>query len=99
MLTASLRFLTSYAGGMGVVDIHCFDGCSCEPARIDAHRPESANSVFIEQRLKLRVQPGSIVRACGLQVAVLNLTSSGGHKFKLRSVTVTAASQIPGHGG
>jgi hypothetical protein len=76
-----------------VVSIQCFDGCECRSTRIDAHNLDIVNSVFVEHPLRLRLGVrGDIQRACGLELVVLNLTSSGGHKFKLRSITVTAAS-------
>ena len=74
---------------MGVVSVRCVSGCSCDMQRIDAHRVDAHRnvSVFLQHSFELR---GAGAR-CELQLQVLPETSSGGHKFKVRTVTLAAA--------
>lgn len=98
-IVARIRYLKSYAGGMGTVRLTCFGRCRCVPTVIDAHYRGSHGhtlSVFVETNVSIRQACGSIrqhghaqQQACGIQLFVLNTTSSGGHKFKARSIVVT----------
>eukprot|EP00326_Haptolina_ericina_P026421 CAMPEP_0181185494 /NCGR_PEP_ID=MMETSP1096-20121128/9535_1 /TAXON_ID=156174 ORGANISM="Chrysochromulina ericina, Strain CCMP281" /NCGR_SAMPLE_ID=MMETSP1096 /ASSEMBLY_ACC=CAM_ASM_000453 /LENGTH=187 /DNA_ID=CAMNT_0023274337 /DNA_START=29 /DNA_END=593 /DNA_ORIENTATION=+ len=39
----SVAYLSSYEG-IGIATIHCYGGCTCEPAEIDGHRPPAVTS-------------------------------------------------------
>ena len=87
------------AHGMGIVSVQCLTptGCACEEQRIDAHiaangsaamqtsGPLTAVSTATHQ-FGLRGASGE----CMLVARVLEASSSGGHAFKIRQLTVTA---------
>ena len=94
-----LEYLVSYER-MGIARLHCSGGCSCEPQTIDAHQLGEVRNVSIFTQYAFRVQAGGRAangkrasRDCELALRVLAQTSSGGHKFKVRSLSITAASQ------
>lgn len=75
-----LQYLVSYTS-MGQGNLECLGGCRCQPVRVDAHlttgrgswtRMSKLDVVWIER------QP------CNLRVTLMNNTSSGSHKFKVR---------------
>ena len=83
----AIEHLVSYEH-MGIVTVRCLGQCSCDLQRIDAHSTAAHRnvSVFLQHSFTLRGAGDS----CALQVQVLPQTSSGGYKFKLRTVTLTA---------
>jgi hypothetical protein len=87
---ASLEVLASYEG-MGIVRVECLGGCACIPLNIDAHRPENHASTWTRHSLVLATskEPRN-ARSCILQVSLLHATSSGGTRFSLRSVLLSA---------
>ena len=89
-LLVSIDYLTSFERA-GVVRVSCTHGCTCAETRVDAHRAGQAASVF--EDLILNVDGSSA--ECGLQLLVLNETSSGGHKFKVRQVKVSHEQASP----
>ena len=82
-----LHHLVSYAG-MGAARVECAAGCACAPRVVDAHRVGEVRNVSVFEAVELAAtaQKGP---PCELVVTVLNATSSGGHKFKLRALVVT----------
>ena len=83
-----IEHLVSYEN-MGVATVRCVGKCVCELQRIDAHRTDAHRnvSVFLQHSFALR---GSYDAAdCALQLQVQPETSSGGHKFKVRTVTLS----------
>lgn len=92
-----LEYLQSYEG-MGIVRLTCVAGCACEPQRIDAHHMGDLRnvSVFAQHSFKVTsvtglqagTQSQSLRHDCELQLRILKRTSSGGHKFKVRSLSV-----------
>ena len=91
-LSAGLTYLSSY-GSMGIAAISCEGGCTCERTEIDASRGASSKQQDVSLWNEAGV--GSVAmraseRSCDLAVTVLNRTTSGGHKFKLRGVTLHA---------
>ena len=82
----ALEHLTSYEG-MGMAQISCAGSCSCEPQLVDGHRVDAHRNVSVFQQHTFGVLGASA--ACSLLFFVPNRTSSGGHKFKLRTITVT----------
>jgi len=81
-----IEHLTSYEN-MGIVNLRCVGGCSCAMQRIDAHRTDAHRnvSVFLQHAFRLA---GANAAACALQLQVQPETSSGGYKFKVRTVTI-----------
>ena len=73
----AVDYLTSYEH-MGVVELRCVHGCSCEPQTIDAHAPAERASIR-----KVAYVHVSRLEGCALRLTVLEQTGSGGHKFKL----------------
>lgn len=86
VVKASIEHLTSYEG-MGRAMIRCVDGCACEPQTIDAHRVDAHRNVSVFLQHTLTITGGS--PTCGVQLQVLNESSSGGFKFKVRTITLT----------
>ena len=83
-----IEHLVSYEH-MGIATVRCVGRCACDVQRIDAHRTDAHRnvSVFLQHAFPLR---GSYEAAeCALQLQVLPETSSGGHKFKVRTVTLS----------
>jgi hypothetical protein len=100
-----LEHLTSYTG-MGMMALVCLGGCACEPQVIDAHKTNEIRNVsvfeshrFVARAVRSRVssrgRPSSTDAAaamCELVGTVLKRSSSGGHKMKVRSITVSTTS-------
>jgi len=82
---ATIEHLVSYEG-MGIVSVACVGGCSCDAHRIDAHRVDAHRNVSVFLQHAFDVRGGS--SKCGVRMQVLSETSSGGHKFKVRTVTL-----------
>jgi hypothetical protein len=85
-------YLSSYSA-MGQGAVTCDGGCSCERTEFDAYRGAEASQRDVS--LWQEVAVGSVVmrpsaESCDIAVAVLNTTRSGGHKLKLRGVTLSA---------
>lgn len=89
VVTVNIEHLVSYES-MGIATVRCVGGCSCATQRIDAHRTDAHRnvSVFLQHSFELRGTSDK----CGLQLQVLPETSSGGYKFKVRTVTLAATS-------
>ena len=96
---AQFSYLTSHVG-MGIAAMRCQRGCTCEPRTLNAHRVavdgERNVSIFKQQLLTLNIgeevdEEGATVAAalCWLRVSVLSESSSGAHKFKISTVSVT----------
>ena len=97
----TLSYLVSYEH-MGIASVACFDGCTCRAVRLDAHKPSAERiSAFVTRDLgPVSVARGAAPiggagwgqdeqsETCTLAVRVENETSSGEHKFKVRSVVV-----------
>ena len=91
-LSLNLMYLSSYSA-MGQGAVTCDGGCSCERTEFDAYR--GAEASLRDLSLWDEVDDGSVVmrpsaESCDIAVAVLNTTRSGGHKVKLRGVTLSA---------
>ena len=84
---AGLEFLVSWEG-MGRVALRCVRGCTCHEQRLDAHRTSNVHneSIFLRHFFHLR----GAAADCTLALRVLNESSSGAHKFKVRSLFVAA---------
>ena len=84
---AQLAYLTSYRG-MGTAAVNCVGACECPEQIIDAHDAGVNATVFATLALHVSSRPGAASigdeQTCGMQLHVLNRTSSGGHKFKVR---------------
>jgi hypothetical protein len=106
-----LEHLVSYEG-MGTVRLECSRGCECHEQLIDAHRTNGIRNVSVflshtftaraprRQHAALAERKGKQPMACELLLTLLERTSSGAHKFKVRSITVTGAlPMLDGHGG
>ena len=87
-VTVLLEHLVSYQG-MGRVLVECQAGCTCMPQVIDGHHvdPIRNTSVFVETSLAVCAVASQL---CQLRITVLHDSSSGLHKFKLRSLRVKA---------
>ena len=87
-VVVQLGHLVSYQG-MGRVLVECQAGCTCMPQVIDGHcvDPIRNTSVFVETSLAVCAVASQL---CQLQITVLNDSSSGLHKFKMRSLRVRA---------
>ena len=85
-----IGFLRSYEH-MGRAGVSCVRGCSCEPQVVDGHAVSMLRNVstFAEHVFKAFMSTRG--RACVLALRVLNTSSSGAHKFKVRDVTILAA--------
>ena len=85
-LEARLVHLVSYVG-MGVVRVLCLNGCTCDEQRLDAHSVSDTRnvSVFREARFELTGHG----HQCLLALRVSHETSSNGHKFKVRQISVS----------
>lgn len=88
---AQLAYLTSY-GGMGMAALNCVGQCACSEQLIDAHDTSGANAtVFATLTLNVSLNANldaGVPGPCGMQLQVLNRTSSGGFKFKVRHLIV-----------
>lgn len=84
-LQAGLEYLVSYEG-MGRAVLRCESFCSCKEQRLDAHRTSAVRneSVFIRHFFHIR----GATDACKISLRVLGESSSGGHKFKVRSLFI-----------
>ena len=86
-LEVELLHLTSYEG-MGIADVRCLAGCRCDAQRIDAHVPQAPGkrneSVFSPYQWRAWTLGDS--RSCLLLARLSDDTSSGGFKFKVRSL-------------
>ena len=102
VIKLSLEYLVSYEK-MGVARLTCTTGCSCAPQRINAHQVGDVRNVSIFAQYEFNVTrtlgelrgPGStlaMTHDCELQLRILEQSSSGGHKFKVRSIIVSADS-------
>ena len=82
-----ISYLSSYVG-MGAARVACHGGCACQPFELDAHRDarhsQQQVSVFVTHTVPAQFHG----RTCGIEVEVLNITRSGGFKFKVKAVTV-----------
>ena len=81
-----LLHLVSYEN-MGIVRLRCTAGCRCNDTLIDAHRLSRRRnvSVFTESEVSVWLEP---IDSCGIELRVDETTSSGSHKFRLRSLTL-----------
>lgn len=90
-----IEHLVSYEH-MGIATVRCVGSCACDAHSIDAHRVDAHRnvSVFLQYAFDLRYGDAPSTEraaggACALQMQILPQTSSGGHKFKVRTVTVS----------
>lgn len=92
-LTIKLEYLESYEA-MGIVNLTCSSGCVCSPQRIDAHKVGAFRNVSAFTQHSFTVMPYGERREillrhhCQLNLQILEDTSSGGNKFKVRSLLV-----------
>ena len=94
-----VEHLTSYEG-MGKVTLECREGCSCAPQLIDAHKVSDVRNVSVYETHTFTAKgqqqgAGKGPRAdggleCEFVFTTSQETSSGGHKFKLRALTVVS---------
>ena len=77
---------------MGRVELRCWGGCSCEAHVVDAHRVSYNDRNVSVYREHVFAMSGASA-SCTLRARVLKGTSSGGHKFKLRFVVISADEQ------
>ena len=84
-LQAGLEYLISYES-MGRAVLRCESRCSCREQRLDAHRTSTVHneSVFIRHFWQIR----GATDTCRISLRVLSESSSGGHKFKVRSLFI-----------
>ena len=93
-----VEHLVSYEG-MGMVQVACLGGCRCAPQVIDAHKVDGIRNVSIFDSYSFSVHGLSQERqhgrqaSCEFVLTVLEHTRSSGHKFKVRTITLT--SQLP----
>jgi len=87
-IAVGLEHLTSYEN-MGKVVISCSGHCSCEPHSVDAHRTSMVRNESVFARHYFDVLGAHV--QCLLRIVVHNSTSSGGFKFKVRSLTLAPA--------
>ena len=87
-LRIGLEFLVSYEQ-MGVATLRCRRHCACSDQRIDAHQVSAIHneSVFKQHHFIIT----GAHSACMMELEVASSTSSGLHKFKVRSLTVEQA--------
>lgn len=76
---------------MGIAQLSCTSGCECESVQIDAHVPDGRFSVFKAKTISVvrSAMPlaGEVANcSCVLELAILNHTNSGEHKFKVLSL-------------
>ena len=94
LLNIRLLHLTSYEG-MGIAYLRCVAGCQCPMVRIDAHNVAKDGrrneSTFKEFSFQATTFPQS--QGCLLGLHLSAESSSGGHKFKVRSVTARSVEQ------
>ena len=87
----TLAYLTSYRG-MGIAAFNCVGVCECGEQIIDAHDASGSNAtIFATISVKVsrrRELIGAGRAPCGMQLQVLNRTSSGGFKFKVRHLLI-----------
>ena len=84
-IVVGVEHLTSYER-MGQVLVSCGRHCSCAPHTIDAHRTSVVRNETVFTRHSFELI-GAHER-CAITLLLLNRSSSGGHKFKVRSVTL-----------
>ena len=87
-LMVHIEHLTSYEH-MGIAAIRCVGLCSCPTQTVNAHRTDAHRnvSVFLQHSFELQ----GATADCALQLQILPTTSSGGYKFKVRTVTLSTA--------
>ena len=85
-----IEHLTSYEH-MGIATLRCVGRCACVTQRIDAHKTDAHRnvSVFLQHSFMLF----GATADCALQIQIPPETSSGGHKFKVRTVTITTTAR------
>lgn len=92
----TMLYLISW-NSMGSARIGCTDECTCADRVIDAHQTFAERNVTVFTdltfgvRMRLRgasPSPSGSDAKCGVSIVVLDETSSGGHMFKLRDMTV-----------
>ena len=86
-VTILIEHMVSYEG-MGVAAVRCGSGCVCEEQRIDAHRAGEVRDVSVFRRHSFAAHALASGAPCELRFEVLAATSSGGHKFKVRGLTI-----------
>ena len=86
-VTILIEHMVSYEG-MGVASVRCGSGCVCEEQRIDAHRAGEVRDVSVFRRHSFAAHALASGAPCELRFEVLAATSSGGHKFKVRGLTI-----------
>lgn len=91
-LRASLQYFAASNGLMGTVSLRCVPstGCTCEETHLDAnHLLGSSGSGTVEGLNTHLFDVFGSSATCMLIIRVLNQTSSQGHAFKLRQLTLT----------
>ena len=100
----TLTYLSSYEG-MGVATVSCMSTlCDCEPMTLDGHSATSetlppAGLVSVWERASRRMVIRDGATTCIVRVVVQNWTRSGGHKFKLGTITIRWPSSLVPHNG
>ena len=71
---------------MGIATVRCVGRCACAVQRVNAHKTDAHRnvSVFLQHSFQLV----GTTAECALQIQVQPETSSSGHKFKVRTVTL-----------
>jgi len=89
-LMVHIEHLTSYEG-MGVAAIRCVGSCSCPVQTVDATKRDAHRNVSVFLQHSFELYAGEAASECALQLQILPQTSSGAHKFKVRTVTLSTA--------
>ena len=83
--TVHLGLLASYEH-MGMVEVTCVGGCSCERTIVNSHNPECRKS-----QTQFLMVPATQHPDCRVQLLCLKTTTSGEHKIKLTTIIVTSS--------
>ena len=74
---------------MGIAAIRCVGTCGCGLQRVNAHKTDAHRNVSVFLQHSFDILGGTA--DCALQLQVLKESTSGGHKFKVRTVTISTA--------
>ena len=92
----SLDYLSSYSG-MGMAALVCRGACVCQPQVLDGHDSDHSYNASTWQVHSFAADQGdgssrrAAWGACHLRIRIMNSTSSGGFKFKLRSLRAVSS--------
>lgn len=88
IFNAKLSYLESHEH-MGVARVSCHGGCSCETHQLDGHTGGTVAGVSNTSAWAVDVFTlHGASRDCKIRLEVLDLTSSGEHKFKVNGLII-----------